>query len=613
MTSLRELLRSLERGLHAAGRPEDGPPITPQEWIERARRRTWLETQGAPSQPAEPTPRRIALEVPAPGLAAARQRRRALRHSDDLSTLLATLRGGTLLEQRAALARLTELARREGAANTHSGGLQLEPELERDLLLWLAEGSGAPAREARAMLAEVDLLLTRLEQQVRGVVDGLDSLDPVSSLEPQEQAQLFLHLRSASPFVVGYLIDGAMEAFERGERREIARRLVSWRAAADPRLLPTLGSVLLDNPDSAVRAEAARALARIDDPRVAPLLQLAYQTASARDERIALIEAFGMQGEVRDSAFLRESLEAYLREAETPGTEPGPPSSSRGRDQGHLGLVATLDALFDPELVETAVRLVGHPHAEVQRAAIRAVGRIGEGSALAWLDRVQETVPDGLHGELATAEASILGRAELRGETPEVLLEQKRRAARERALARKFARGLDVPPTKRHRFLAWLLLGRAWIAAWIGARETASDLCDRAYQADPSWHVPPWFQGRLWRRAGDLPRAIAGYRRALPLTPRGLLRRARWITPIVQSFVLRAESLLHEGHGVRAQRLLDELWPHDLSSAAPAARLALRRCRQHLALSPASEQALVTPAWSGDTGPGRDTLERLDG
>src|SRR5690606_1786963 len=141
--------------------------------------------------------------------------------------------------------------------------------------------------------------------------------------------------------------------------------------------------------------------------------------------------------------------------------------------------------------------------------------------------------------------------------------------ARQRALTRKFSRGLDVPPTKRHRFLAWVLMIRAYLAAFLGARDAANELCERANQADPGWYVPPWYQGRLWHRAGDLARAVAGYRRALPMAPPARLHSARWISPIVQCFVLRAEALSREGHGGRAQRLLDQLWPHDLSRAAP--------------------------------------------
>lgn len=633
-----ELLALLERGLRTTG-PADGSQLTPQEWLDRARKTEWLRLEGRtphaaretrPREPQHegrprdgrrdepreriPRSRRGSALPQAPGsamLAAARSRRLALATSTDVSTLKAIVRSGTLLEQRAALARLTELARSGTSAAVDTEAAQFDPELERDVLFWQVEGSGATAREARATLTQVEALLARLEERIRSVVEGREVNDPLESSSPDKQAQLHLHLRTASAFTVGYMIDALLETLDRGDVRDATRRLVALRAAADPRLLPTLSGLLLDSPDSALRAEAARVLARIDDARVAPVLNLAYQTASAREERIALIEALGMQGEARDSQFLREALESYLRETAAEPSEATGAPSSRTRAQSHAGLLAALDAVFDPELAEAALRLVTHPHAEVQRAAVRAIGRVGDDAALAWLDRLHGEVPPGLRGELDAAEACILGRAELRGERPELLLDRKRRAARERALARKFSRGLDVPPTKRHRFVAWILLLRASLAALFGARETASELCERAYQADPGWYLPPWLQGRIWWRAGDLTRAIVGYRRALPVAPQSRILRRRWITPIVQCFVLRAEALLQEGHTMRAQRLLDELWPHDLSRAASPVRLALRRCRQSLALPHTTGHALTLAAWSGDSGPGRDTLERI--
>src|SRR5690606_1136019 len=125
----------------------------------------------------------------------------------------------------------------------------------------------------------------------------------------------------------------------------------------------------------------------------------------------------------------------------------------------------------------------------------------------------------------------------------------------------------DVTPTKRHRALAWVLVARALVARVFHGRETASELSHWAHQADPGWYFPPLLQGRIWHAAGDLARAVAGYRRSLGTAPRRLFHRASWITPIVSAFVAHAEHLLRAGHTVRAQRLLDELWPYDLSRA----------------------------------------------
>jgi hypothetical protein len=595
VTSLSALLKSLDEGVRtAADEAPTSEPSTPGSWLDEARALPWARIAERAAKDS-PAPRCETMRgAPRPELLVARKRRTALAVCSDAAALGAAAQSGTLLEQRAALARLAVLARETSTSDVSidPGLAASEPELERDLLLWTAETTGAAAREARAILGAVTSLLATSEAKLRAAVDGVSNEDPLAHQAPHERATLMLHLRGASDFVVGYLNDELLESLEQGSVRKTARLLVGLRAAADPRLLPALGSALLDCSDVTVRTEAARALARIDDPRSAPLLQLAYQTASAREERVALVEAFGIQGEVRDSAFLREALDFYATHF-----RPGDPAASEEHSprevidplspssrEPTVRLVAALDAIFDPVLVEAAVRFATHEHAEVQRAAIRAIGRVGDDTALAWLDRIDEHIPDGLELELDTARAALLRRVELRGEKPEVLLDARRRRKRERALTRKFSRGLDVAPTKRHRALAWVLLGRAVLARLFRGRESASELSHLAHQADPGWYFPPLFQGRVWHAANDLARAITGYRRALAAAPRRLFRRTRWITPIVSAFVAHAEHLLRQGHTVRAQRLLDELWPYDLSRAASPVRLALRRCRQHLAL-----------------------------
>lgn len=577
---------SLEHGVRAA--PGDAAasdaPSSPSEWLDAARAVHWPapdldqeETSGAPLL----TPRAVH---------SARARRLALSSCNDVSVLESTLHGGTLLEQRAALARLALLARDAPSGEPVEAEIvDSEPELERDVLSWLSARGGAGAREARSTLAEAAALVERVEARLRASVQGVGASDPLAELEPHERATLSLHLRGATDFVVGCVIDELLESLALPDARPSARLLVGLRPAADARLVPALASALLDSADLNLRAEAARVLSRIDDPRVEPLLGAAYQTASAREERVALIEAFGIQGRVVDSPFLREALDHYdsqFRAAEraTAGDGTLPPSSG-ARARGPSALVAALDAIFDVALIEAALRFASHDHVEVQRAAVRAIGRAGDDTALAWFEAMDARIPDGLEAELEAARTAIVCRIELRGEKPAQLALAERRSRLRRALAQKFSRGLDVTPTKRHRALAWLLMLRALVVYLFGGTERASKLSYLAHQADPRWYAPSHFQGRLWQRAGDGARAVAGYRRALAVAPRHLFRRPRWISPIVSAFVARAERLLVGGHDVRAERLLGELWSYDLSRAAPPVRLALHRCRRQLALS----------------------------
>ena len=132
---------------------------------------------------------------------------------------------------------------------------------------------------------------------------------------------------------------------------------------------------------------------------------------------------------------------------------------------------------------------------EQAEAAQRVAALLGERSAGVFPRAV-------MHVPLETARAALLSRIELRGEKAEVLLDAHRRRKRERALARRFSRGLDVTPTKRHRALAWVLVARALVARVFHGRETASELSHWAHQADPGWYFPPLLQGRIWHAAG---------------------------------------------------------------------------------------------------------------
>ncbi len=573
------------------GEAETHYPESPQEWLRAARRVSWLSaetrwfstTENGPTQPTE-----------LKDIQAARDRRRAMGVSDDVITLAAVVHAGSLLDQRRALARLTQLAK-QSAGRVSGVDVTLErvdPELERDVLTFLAARGGGRGRDAKTLLMEVEIHLATVEEALRAVVRGERTGAPVDALEPHARAQLMIHLRGASDFVIGYLLDHLAGELRSSDSRSAVAHLSALRAAADPRTLGPLTEALLESPYSEVRADAARAIARIDDARVAPVLHVALQTASEMGERLALIEALGLQGAARDSDFVREVLREYNRAPDQ--------AAQLGSDPGMARhLIAALDAIFDSEQVETAVRHASHPLGEVRRAAIRAIGRAGDDTALAWLDRIEaDGVPAGLHSELDMARRAVLARVELRGEASDVLLDQERRAAREKALERKFSRGLDVPPTKRHRALAWVLMVRARLASWFVQREAATEACERAHQADPGWFFPGWFQGRLWHQAGDLPRAVTGYRRCLPVAPRRLLSRSRWLTPIAQVFVTRAEQLIHQGHHTRARRLLDELWPYDLSRTASPVRLAVRRLRQQLAVLDESNQSLGPPSSS---------------
>ncbi len=489
-----------------------------------------------------------------------------------MASLAATARGGAILERRAALERLTELAADDPTLldEVDLTPVSHEPQLELDLLRLSAKRRGAPGREARAELARVDLLLDGFETAVRQVIEGVRGGDPLAELDARERARLMLHARRLDDFSIGFVIDSISSAVTGGSPADAVDRLTAVRPMADARLLLVLTSALLDDPRSEVRAEAARCIARIDDRRVVPLLLNANTRASDLGERIALAEALGIWGDFRGSESILEGL----------------------ADQDHGTRIAALDALYDPALAERAVARATGDDLDEQRAAIRALGRAGDERALGWLDRLEsdeDDLPPALAVELAMARQAVLARAEMRGDAPQELLERARRGARQRTRA--LERSPGAPPTKRHRILAWLLMLRALLLSAIGLREAASALCDRALGADPRWFRPGLYQGKLWESAGDLARAVAGYRRALAIAPAHLSARPADMTRIAAAYLGRAEALYNAGRIEIARAMLDELSVLDLSSVPPHIRHALRRRRRRLLLMPSLPSA----------------------
>lgn len=557
------LYEDVDRGLLRDEGPAADAAAATAEWLDNARQLLSplidrpIEARSRPGSPPS-------LQA---AILAARVRRRALSGSEDVASLAATARGGAILERRAALERLAELAHDDPALleNVDLDPVRHEPQLELDLLQLSVRLRGAPGREARAELARVDHLLEGFETAVRQVVDGVRGGDPLAELDPHERAHLMLHARRLDDFTIGFIVDSLSSTVTDGGAPDAVDRLAAVRAMADARLLLVLVGALLDDARSEVRAEAARCIARIDDRRVVPLLLTANARASDLGERIALAEALGIWGDFRGDSAILEGL----------------------ADPDRATRIAALDALYDPALAERAAARATQDDFDEQRAAIRALGRAGDERALGWLERLDSNeaeLPPALGVELSMARQAVLARAEMRGDAPHELLERSRRDAQRKTRA--LERSPGAPPTKRHRFLAWVLMLRALLQSLLHMRESASALCDRALAADPRWLRPALYQGRLWERAGDLARAVAGYRRALSIAPSLLPARPADMTRIATVFLNRAEALHAAGRIEVARAILDELSVLDLSAVPPHIRHALRRRRRRLLLMP---------------------------
>lgn len=546
-------------------RPDTDAASAALEWLEAAQ----SAFARALGRPCEARPEAGASRSMIAAVAAARVRRRALASSDDATALAATARGGSLLERRVALARLTESARRDSGA---LDGVELptamhEPELERDILMLCSLQKGGPGREARSALAAVEALVERFGQALKSRLEGTSAGDPYDALSPDERAQLMLHCRALADSPCAFLCDRIAQLLHGGDCVEAIERIAALRPAADARALPVLAAALLDDPRAEVRAEAARSIARIDDPRVVALLGTTYARASDPGERIALAEALGMWGDFRGSDAVRDGL----------------------NDPREAVRIAALEALCDPALAESALALARPRELEPCRAALRAIGRAGDERALGWLEALADDAgrwPSALRAELSAARTAIAARAEMRGEVAaDLLARAKSQASKQKSLSPPLSRKLGAPPTKRHRFAAWMLVLRAVLARVFGRREAASGLYERALDADPGWALPALLQATMWDRAGDGARAVAAYRRALGASPDRIATDVGKMTRIASAYLARVEDLVRAERVEAARALVDELSVHDLSALPSHVRLEVRRRRRQLVMT----------------------------
>src|SRR5690606_32878442 len=150
----------------------------------------------------------------------------------------------------------------------------------------------------------------------------------------------------------------------------------------------------------ALRVDAARALANVDDPRARPALRAAYERAVEDEERVLLGGALGATGDQRAAAFVR----ALLPRAEPP-----------------LRLLAlqALEHLGDDSDVDAVLARLGEGDTPETWQAVRTLGCLGDRRGLEALAALYaRTRIPGLLAEIEEADGAIRARLELRGETP---------------------------------------------------------------------------------------------------------------------------------------------------------------------------------------------------
>ena len=384
-------------------------------------------------------------------------------------------------------------------------------------------------------------------------------------LSGDARALLLLHARELSDLVMAHvaaLIEGGTGTGPGdGERQRSV--LSAVRYAGDIRLVAALVS-LLEERDSAVVIEAARAISRIDDPRVWPALLRAYERSVVDIERIALGAALGRFGDVRAADYVRAQL----------------------RSQDPHVLIRAIEALRtvgSPEDVPDVLPFVRSDDAVISIKAAHTLGRIADGRALLELVRVARQSSSGaLRAAAEEAADQTRARLILRGEEP---------PPAEGALVVKDEHQRDTEPALpsmgiRVRSLRLFVSGRIW--QLLGATKRALARFEAAASCRPDWALPIVVAGLMHAARDDYAQALALFRRAIEVERARVERNPLLIRAVARCFLRRSEQVERDGRVAIARGLLDEVMALDLRRAPSSLRFEIGRRHETLRVSGAA-------------------------
>lgn len=481
-----------------------------------------------------------------------------LARLDDLRTLGAVMRAGTLRQRRAAVQRLGELLQEPRGKPTEQVRAATESlvhmrkfELAYELSNACAKLPGAEGRRARAGRKEWDRLVEEVTPSVLSFWEGQMAEEPILALHGDQRAQLLARTRELPPLLIAHLgavLEGIEGVTDIPSRRAM---LTALRDSGDPRLLPSLRAVL-ESDDTELAPAAARALGRVDDPRVHTVLKRAYGRAVRAELRLALSAALGMVGDVRGLAYVREV-------------------AAEGEPRLVPAALAALDHVGTYDDVQMVNRRLLDPDPTVATAAARTLGRIGDSRALLPLSRLAaRTDRSALRAEIEESRAAVTARMELLGEEPppddaaEEALDTTDRAA--------MVQGRD-PAWVRVRARWSLLLGYFFLA--VGMRAKAVGSFEAAAAMRQRWLSPLIALALAYGRRDAHAQTLAAFRRALQVDRRAVERHPTAIRHLARAFLRRAEVLESAGRAGVAFGLLEEALSLDLRRAPSGLRFAL--------------------------------------
>jgi HEAT repeat protein len=469
---------------------------------------------------------------------------RAVESLEDLKTLLAVLRGGRLVQRRGAARRLADLARAGALEPEDLEAADAELSASRDediaweVLAARAALPGAAGREARDEDGAFAALVARVSDAARAFWNEDGQTEPLLALPAEDLALLALRSRDLPDALVDHvaaILEGSDGVTDVPGRARLAS---VFRCAADPRLVPALASLATSRSPELVR-DGARALGRIEDPRVAPILARVFERAADPAARALAGGALGFCGNARALPFLRELLA----------------SDDRRLLRAAAEAISELGTDLD---VPRIVRLLEDSDETLAAHAARALGQIGDARALGPLKRRASIEGSSLRGEIEDAIRAITAQMELRGEGAPADNTSAVVTAKRNALRAPDRSGLAT----RLVALFDLWIGRVLLAT--GAIERAIARFEQSAARRPTWAAPLASIGIAQVRRGRLAPALAAFRRALSADRDWVEAQISVARTVARTFLRRAEEMERAGRRDIALGLLDEVRTLDL-------------------------------------------------
>lgn len=487
---------------------------------------------------------------------------------DDVPTLLAVVRGGSLQQRRAALLRVRTLLELGDLEDAQIAAIEQaliasrDPDVAYEVGRARAALPGEIGDEARDEEEPWSVSASELEDAIAKLWEGEVAVEPFAVMPGEQRAWIAMRARLLPERVIAHVaavLEGADGASDEGARRALLQAL---RYAGDPRLVPSL-ITLLESRRPELVADAARALARVEDPRVRPALLSAYERSMLEVERATIAGALGLAGDPRGLPYLRKVLRSDDPRAVHAAAE-------------------AMEAVAQSGDVELLLGMLERRDHGLSALCVRALGRIGDGRALRALEAMRERdLPSALRGEIEDALLAIRAQLELRGEEAPAPADASPRAASARADV--VAAGPEEGLWARLRSSIDLMLGHVWLA--LGALGRAIAWFELAAARRPRWPAPLAAIALAHVRQGEVARALGAFRRAIE-ADRGWVERERPVVRTLAQVVLRrVEEMERAGRVDIARGLLEEVLELDLRRVQPNVRFELRRRRQSLTAS----------------------------